>query len=73
MFINVACVLHVFDITPPIGQDGRPIKIEHVLSDTLVSCVLFGEWWRRVADASVAATPRMVGALSSQGLRQQRR
>ena len=39
MFINVACVLHVFDITPPLGQDGRPIRIEHVLSDTLVSCV----------------------------------
>ncbi|KAM5536769.1 hypothetical protein V8D89_009487 [Ganoderma adspersum] len=37
VFINVACVLHVFDITPPVGEDGRPIKIEHVLSDTLVS------------------------------------
>ncbi|KAI1792486.1 cytochrome P450 [Ganoderma leucocontextum] len=37
LFINVACVLHVFDIGPPLGEDGRPIKIEHVQTDTLVS------------------------------------
>ncbi|KAI1785525.1 cytochrome P450 [Ganoderma leucocontextum] len=28
LFIFVACVLHVFDITPPLDEDGRPIKIE---------------------------------------------
>lgn len=39
LFVNVACVLHVFDIQPPIGDDGLPIKVEHVQSDTFVSCV----------------------------------
>ena len=39
LFINVACMLHVFDITPPIGEDGHPVKTEYVQSDTLVSCV----------------------------------
>ena len=39
LFLSVACLLHVFDITPPLGEDGRPIKIEHVQSDTLISCV----------------------------------
>ena len=28
LFVNVAMVLHVFDITPPIDKDGRMIKIE---------------------------------------------
>lgn len=37
LFINAACVLHVFDIGPPLGDDGRPIKIEHVQTDSLVS------------------------------------
>ena len=40
LFISVACALHVFDIGPPLGDDGRPIKSEHVQSDTLASCVL---------------------------------
>ena len=39
LFISVACTLHVFDIGPPLGDDGHPIKIEHVQSDTLASCV----------------------------------
>ncbi|KAM5536777.1 hypothetical protein V8D89_009495 [Ganoderma adspersum] len=37
LFINIACVLHVFDITPPLGEDGRPMKINYVQSDTLIS------------------------------------
>ncbi|KAI1782834.1 cytochrome P450 [Ganoderma leucocontextum] len=37
LFISIACVLHAFDIGPPLGENGRPIKIEHVQTDTLVS------------------------------------
>ncbi|PIL29427.1 cytochrome P450 [Ganoderma sinense ZZ0214-1] len=37
VFISVACALHVFNIGPPRGDDGRPIKIEHVQSNTLAS------------------------------------
>ena len=37
LFINIACILHVFDIGPPLGNDGLPIEIKHVQSDTLAS------------------------------------
>ena len=43
LFINIACVLHVFDITPPLGEDGLPMIINHVQSDTLISWVPFRE------------------------------
>nr|VWO95115.1 N/A [Ganoderma boninense] len=37
LFIFVACVLHVFDITPPLDEDGRPIKIEPRATAGLIS------------------------------------
>ena len=43
LFINVDCMLHVFDITPPLGEDGLPMIINHVQSDTLISWVPFRE------------------------------
>ncbi|TBU24748.1 cytochrome P450 [Dichomitus squalens] len=33
MFINVASALHVFDITPPLGGDGKSIKVEYNMTD----------------------------------------
>ena len=32
-------VLHVFDITPPLDEAGRPIQIEMRMENKLVSCV----------------------------------
>ncbi|KAM5539391.1 hypothetical protein V8D89_006843 [Ganoderma adspersum] len=37
LFIFVACVLHVFDITPPLDEEGRPIKIEPRATAGLIS------------------------------------
>ena len=37
LFINTASVLHVFDIMPPLDQDGRPIRIEPRMTDGLVT------------------------------------
>ena len=28
LFINIASALHVFDITPPVDEDGKVITIE---------------------------------------------
>ncbi|TBU24746.1 cytochrome P450 [Dichomitus squalens] len=32
LFITVASALHVFDITPPLGGDGKPIKVEYEMT-----------------------------------------
>ncbi|KAM5536771.1 hypothetical protein V8D89_009489 [Ganoderma adspersum] len=37
LFINVASVLHGFDITPPLDEDGRPITVHHSQSAGLAS------------------------------------
>ncbi|KAI0767308.1 CyP450 monooxygenase [Fomes fomentarius] len=37
LFINIASALHVFDITPPLDESGRPIKIEPRMSDGMVT------------------------------------
>ncbi|TBU44100.1 cytochrome P450 [Dichomitus squalens] len=37
LFINVACALHVFDITQPLGEDGQPIEIKPGHTDSLIS------------------------------------
>lgn len=37
LFINIASALHVFDITPPLDDDGRPLKIEPRMSDGIVT------------------------------------
>lgn len=39
LFINTASLLHVFDITPPLDEDGKPIKIHPTMSDGLVTWV----------------------------------
>ncbi len=36
LFISVASVLHVFDITPPVDEKGRAIKIEPRVTNGLV-------------------------------------
>ncbi|KAI0770058.1 cytochrome P450 [Fomes fomentarius] len=33
LFINIASVLHVFDITPPLDENGKEIKIEMTMTD----------------------------------------
>ncbi|KAI0690874.1 cytochrome P450 [Cerioporus squamosus] len=37
LFINVAALLHVFDITPPVDENGREIHIEPRMADCVVS------------------------------------
>ncbi len=39
MFINVAAVLHVFDIGPPVDEVGKPIKVVPELTDGLIAYV----------------------------------
>ena len=40
LFINVASILHVFNITPPVNEKGHIIKVEHRETDGLMSYVL---------------------------------
>ncbi|TBU63516.1 O-methylsterigmatocystin oxidoreductase [Dichomitus squalens] len=37
LFINVACAIHVFDITPPLGEDGLPIEVKQGHTGGLIS------------------------------------
>ncbi|TBU24770.1 cytochrome P450 [Dichomitus squalens] len=37
VFINVACALHVFNITPPLGEDGLPIEVKQGHTDSFLS------------------------------------
>ena len=37
LFINMAMVLHVFNITAPLDEAGKPIHIEPKMSNKLVS------------------------------------
>ena len=39
LFLNVACVLHDFNIGPPLDERGNPIKIEPSMTDGFLSCV----------------------------------
>ncbi len=39
LFITVASVLHVFDITSPLDDHGCPVQITHGMEDGLSSCV----------------------------------
>ena len=41
LFINVASVLHMFDITPALDADGRPAKIKHSQTPGFISYVPF--------------------------------
>ena len=37
LFLNVASVLHVFDIGPPLDEQGRPIHIVPRMTDGFLS------------------------------------
>lgn len=37
IFVTIACTLHVFDITPPLDDNGVEIKIEPRMVDSLVT------------------------------------
>ncbi|KAH9929092.1 O-methylsterigmatocystin oxidoreductase [Epithele typhae] len=37
LFLNFACVLHVFDISPPVDEHGNEIKIEPAVTDGFLS------------------------------------
>lgn len=39
MFINMASVLHCFDIGPPLDDHGEPMRIAPEWTDGLASCV----------------------------------
>ena len=39
LFINIASVLHVFDITPPLDDDGNAIHVNVEMSDGFISYV----------------------------------
>ncbi len=41
LFITVASVLHVFDITSPVDDRGSPVQVTHGMEDGLSSCVGF--------------------------------
>ncbi|KAI0821983.1 cytochrome P450 [Trametes gibbosa] len=38
LFINIVSLLHVFDIGPPLDEDGHPIRVAYRQSHGLVSC-----------------------------------
>ena len=37
LFIIIASVLHVFDITPPLDEQGRPVKVTPMQTDGIIS------------------------------------
>ncbi|PIL22777.1 cytochrome P450 [Ganoderma sinense ZZ0214-1] len=37
LFINIAFILHTFNITPPLDEQGKAIVIEHTMTETLTS------------------------------------
>ena len=40
LFINVAMVLHVFDISPPLDKDGKAMNVNPQMTNGLLSCVM---------------------------------
>ncbi|RPD61680.1 O-methylsterigmatocystin oxidoreductase [Lentinus tigrinus ALCF2SS1-7] len=57
MFINMASVLHCFDIGPPLDERGRPVKIVPEWTNGLGSYVIL-----QIADARCTITPRSAQA-----------
>ena len=39
LFINIASVLHVFNIGPPLDEEGSPIRIAPEMTDSLMAYV----------------------------------
>ena len=60
LFINIASVLHVFDIGPPLDEKGNPIYVKMEMSDGFLSCVpprlLAGTPWVPYASRPIDAT-----------------
>ena len=53
MFLNLASVLHVFDITPARDEHGRPITIKPVMTDGCLSYVsISGLAWLNYVDGA---------------------
>ena len=53
MFLNLASVLHVFDITPARDEHGRPIKIKPAMTDGFLSYVFIsGLAWLNYVDGA---------------------
>ena len=73
LFINIASVLHVFEIGPPLDESGGPIAVEPRMVNSFVSYVKCPfPLRRRFADFD-AGGPRTADALSRHGLRRQKR
>ena len=68
LFINVACALHVFDITPPLGEDGRPIEIKRGHTDGVISYVSASPYYGSSANIIHTVILRIIDAPSSRGL-----
>ena len=70
LFINVASVLHGFNVTPPLDADGLLIAIQHSQTAGLVSCVPFrvGSGARSdIGNLCFAVTRKTVGVLLNPG------
>ena len=46
LFINIAMLLHVFDISPPLDKDGKAMNINSQMTNGLLSCVMTSQVWR---------------------------
>ena len=46
LFIHIASLLHVFNVGPPLGEGGKPIKIKFEQSDGFLSYVALTEFIR---------------------------
>ncbi len=48
LFMNIAMVLHVFNITPPLDEQGKPIQVKMQITSGLSSCVNICSGFMRV-------------------------
>ena len=62
LFINIASLLHVFDITPPLDDAGRPIKITPAMTDGIIWCV------NRVVPSSLGSSVHAIRRLRTSSL-----
>ena len=46
LFINIAMILHVFDISPPLDKDGKAMTVNPQMTNGLLSCVMTPQVWR---------------------------
>jgi hypothetical protein len=50
LFITVASVLSVFDISPALGEDGKPVELQALFDGDFFSYVVYLAWSTKVAD-----------------------